>query len=49
MAQDDLPTDKGKGKEPVKDEKTQPANGTKDSNDKTESDGKKVDFAPGAS
>ncbi|KAF1348988.1 26S proteasome non-ATPase-like protein regulatory subunit 2 [Delphinella strobiligena] len=38
---DDLPTDKGKGKEPVKDEQTQDVNGTKESQDKTTADGKK--------
>lgn len=37
----DLPTDKGKGKEPVKDEQAQAANGAKESEDKTTADGKK--------
>lgn len=49
MAKDDLPTDKGKGKEPVKDEKTQAANGTTESDDKKNADGKKPEFAPGLS
>jgi len=48
MAQDNAPTtDKSKGKEPVKDEKTPTVNGSKD--DKSTADGKKAEpeFAAG--
>lgn len=44
MAQDELPTDKGKGKEPVQEEKTNGANGAKDATEQTTVDGKKPDI-----
>ena len=48
MAKDELPTDKGKGKEPVKDEETQATNGTKEVAEKKEgADGKKPEYAAG--
>lgn len=52
MAKDDVPSEKAKGKEPVKDEQAHGVNGTKEPHEKTTADGKKpadIEFAAGSS